>query len=276
MLAPRFLRLDAQAALYRSVLEAAGERTVTFRTLDIGGDKMLPYMKDLDEENPALGWRAIRMGLDRPVFLRLQLRALLRAAIGRDLKVMVPMVSTVGEFVAARGLLDMEIAFAERCGRELPRSVAFGAMVEVPSLLWQIDEIGGAADFLSVGSNDLMQYLFAADRGNKRVANRFDALSIGFLRALKTIADAGARHGTPLTLCGEIGGRPLEAMALIGLGYRNLSMAATSIGPVKAMALSLDVGELKRELDALLAGADHSDTLREPLKALAERLSVRL
>jgi phosphotransferase system enzyme I (PtsP) len=170
----------------------------------------------------------------------------------------------------------MEIAFAERCGRELPRSVAFGAMVEVPSLLWQIDEIGGAADFLSVGSNDLMQYLFAADRGNKRVANRFDALSIGFLRALKTIADAGARHGTPLTLCGEIGGRPLEAMALIGLGYRNLSMAATSIGPVKAMALSLDVGELKRELDALLAGADHSDTLREPLKALAERLSVRL
>jgi phosphotransferase system enzyme I (PtsP) len=276
MLAPRFLRLDAQAALYRSVLEAAGERTVTFRTLDIGGDKMLPYMKDLDEENPALGWRAIRMGLDRPVFLRLQLRALLRAAIGRDLKVMVPMVSTVGEFIAARGLLDMEIAFAERCGRELPRSVAFGAMVEVPSLLWQIDEIAGAADFLSVGSNDLMQYLFAADRGNKRVANRFDALSTGFLRALKMIAEAGARHGTPLTLCGEIGGRPLEAMALIALGYRHLSMAATAIGPVKAMALSLDVGEVKRELDALLAGADHSDTLREPLKALAERLSVRL
>ena len=208
--------------------------------------------------------------------MRLQLRALLRAAIGRDLKVMVPMVSTVGEFVAARGLLDKEIAFAERCGRELPRSVAFGAMVEVPSLLWQIDEIAGAADFLSVGSNDLMQYLFAADRGNKRVANRFDALSTGFLRALKTIAEAGARHGTPLTLCGEIGGRPLEAMALIALGYRHLSMAATAIGPVKAMALSLDVGEAKRELDALLAGADHSDTLREPLKALAERLSVRL
>jgi phosphotransferase system enzyme I (PtsP) len=216
------------------------------------------------------------MGLDRPVFLRLQLRALLRAAIGRDLKVMVPMVSTVGEFVAARDLLDKEIAFAERCGRELPRSVAFGAMVEVPSLLWQIDEIAGAADFLSVGSNDLMQYLFAADRGNKRVANRFDALSTGFLRALRTIAEAGARHGTPLTLCGEIGGRPLEAMALIALGYRHLSMAATAIGPVKAMALSLDVGEVKRELDALLAGADHSDTLREPLKALAERLSVRL
>jgi len=149
-------------------------------------------------------------------------------------------------------------------------------MVEVPSLLWQIDEIAGAADFLSVGSNDLMQYLFAADRGNKRVANRFDTLSTGFLRALKTIADAATRHDTPLTLCGEIGGRPLEAMALIALGYRHLSMAATAVGPVKAMALSLDVGKAKHELDALLASADHADTLREPLIALAERLSVRL
>ena len=258
------------------MLEAAGERTVTFRTLDIGGDKMLPYMKDLDEENPALGWRAIRIGLDRPVFLRLQLRALLRAAIGRDLKVMTPMVSTVGEFVAAREMLDMEVDFARRCGRDLPRSIAFGAMVEVPSLLWQIDEIARVADFLSVGSNDLMQYLFAADRVNKRVAGRFDALSTSFLRPLKTIADAGLRHSTPVTLCGEIGGRPLEAMALIALGYRQFSMAATAIGPVKAMVLSLDAGEAKRELDALLADSDPTQSLREPLQAMAERLAVRL
>ena len=189
---------------------------------------------------------------------------------------MVPMVSTVAEFIAARELLDMEIAFAERCGRELPRSVAFGAMVEVPSLLWQIDEIAGVADFLSVGSNDLMQYLFAADRGNKRVASRFDALSPGFLRALKTIADAAARHGTPLTLCGEIGGRPLEAMALIALGYRHLSMAATAIGPVKAMALSLDAGKAKHELDALAGERRSSRYVARSAQALAERLSVRL
>ena len=167
---------------------------VTFRTLDIGGDKMLPYMKRLDEANPALGWRAIRMGLDRPGLLRIQLRAMLRAAAGRELKVMIPMVSTVAEFLAARELFDKEIAFVKRCGREPPRDIKLGAMVEVPSLLWEIEELAEAADFLSVGSNDLMQYVFAADRVNKRVAGRFDELSPSFLRALKSIADAGALH----------------------------------------------------------------------------------
>jgi len=161
---------------------------------DIGGDKMLPYMKRLDEANPALGWRAIRMGLDRPGLLRTQLRAMLRAAAGRDLKVMIPMVSTVAEFLAARELLDREIVFDKRCGREPPCDVKLGAMVEVPSLLWELDELAEVADFLSVGSNDLMQYVFAADRVNKRVAGRFDNLSPGFLRALKSIADAGARR----------------------------------------------------------------------------------
>ena len=206
MLASRFPRLSAQEALYRSVLDAAGERPVTFRTLDIGGDKVLPYMKGLEEENPALGWRAIRIGLDRPALLRTQLRAMLRAAAGRELRVMIPMVSTVGEFVAARDLLQKEIAFADRRGRERPREIKFGVMVEVPALLWQIDEIAAEADFLSVGSNDLMQYLYAADRDNKRVASRFDPLSPGFLRALKTIAEAGARRRKTVTLCGEMGG----------------------------------------------------------------------
>jgi phosphotransferase system enzyme I (PtsP) len=154
--------------------------------------------------------------------------------------------------------------------------VKLGAMVEVPSLLWELDEIAAAADFLSVGSNDLMQYVFAADRANKRVAGRFDELSPGFLRALKSIADAGARHGVPVTLCGEMGGRPLEAMALIGLGFRNFSMAATSIGPVKAAVLSLDAGAAAREIEAMLAASDHRGSLRAPLQALAERLAVRL
>ncbi len=276
MLASRFPRLGAQEAIYRSVLEAAGERPVTFRTLDIGGDKMLPYMKRLEEENPALGWRAIRIGLDRPALLRTQLRAMLRAAAGRELRIMIPMVSTVGEFASARDLLQQEIAFADRCGRKRPREVKFGVMVEVPSLIWQIDEIAAQADFLSVGSNDLMQYLYAADRVNKRVAGRFDPLSPGFLRALKTIAEAGTRHRKPVALCGEIGGRPLEAMALIALGYRHLSMAATAIGPVKAMVLSLNADAATQGLNAMLATPDHRDSLREPLQDLAGRLAVRL
>jgi phosphotransferase system enzyme I (PtsP) len=276
MLASRFPRLGEQEAIYRSVLEAAGDRPVTFRTLDIGGDKMLPYMKRLEEENPALGWRAIRIGLDRPALLRTQLRAMLRAAAGRELRVMIPMISTVGEFASARDLLQQEIDFADRCGRERPREVKFGAMVEVPALLWQIDEIAAQADFLSVGSNDLMQYLYAADRDNKRVSGRFDPLSPGFLRALKTIADAGARRRKPVALCGEIGGRPLEAMALIGLGYRHFSMAATAIGPVKAMVLSLHADATTQELNAMLSTPDHRESLRAPLQDLAGRLAVRL
>src|SRR5271166_5998494 len=276
MLASRFPRPGAQEKLYRTILEAAGDKPVTFRTLDIGGDKLLPYMKGFGEENPALGWRALRIGLDRPALLRMQLRAFIRAAAGRDLRVMTPMVSTVDEFKTARALFDRELAFSASHGHEPPRSVRLGVMVEVPSLLWQIDEIARHADFLSVGSNDLMQYLYAVDRDNRRVANRFDPLSVGFLRALRAIAQAGARAGTPVTLCGEIGGRPLEAMALMAIGYRDLSMSATSIGPVKAMTLTLRIYEIAREVEAMLEEGRDEASLREPLRAVAERFKVRI
>ncbi len=276
MLALRFPRLEHQEQLYGAVLDAAGERSVTFRTLDIGGDKVLPYMKGLEEENPALGWRAIRIALDRPALLRVQLRAMLHAAAGRKLRVMLPMVSTVAEFVAGRDLLNREVEFARRVGRTLPSSIELGVMVEVPSLLWQLDELARCVDFMSVGSNDLMQYLYAADRDNKRVSSRFDPLSAGFLRALKSIADAGERNGTPVALCGEIGGRTLEAMTLIALGFRHLSMSATAIGPVKAMLISLNVGPLEGEVKKMIASGGDEASLREPLRALAERLGVRL
>ena len=276
MLAARFPRPGAQQQLYRAILDAAGERPVTFRTLDIGGDKLLPYMRGVEEPNPALGWRALRIGLDRPALLRLQFRAFIRASAGRDLKVMAPMVSTVDEFRAARAMFDRELAWNGSRGYEPPRAVSLGVMVEVPSLLWQLDEIAAAADFLSVGSNDLMQYLYAVDRANRRVANRFDSLSVGFLRALRLIAEAGARHGTPVTLCGEMGGQPLEAMALMAIGYRELSMSATSIGPVKAMTLTLNIGEAAPEVEAMLAKGREEASLREPLQRLAERLQVRL
>jgi phosphotransferase system enzyme I (PtsP) len=276
MLAARFPRPGAQQQLYRAILDAAGGRPVTFRTLDIGGDKLLPYMKGVDEQNPALGWRALRIGLDRPALLRMQFRALIRAAAGRDLKIMAPMVSTVDEYRVARSMFDHELNWSRSRGHELPRTASLGVMVEVPSLLWQLDEIASAADFLSVGSNDLMQYLYAVDRDNRRVANRFDPLSVGFLRALRSIAQAGERHGTPVTLCGEMGGQTLEAMALMAIGYRELSMSATSIGPIKAMTLSLDIGKVEREVEAMLVKGREDASLRKPLEQLAERLQVRL
>ncbi len=269
MVAARFPRPAQQYALYRSVLDIVRDRPVTFRTLDIGGDKVLPYMKRLEEENPALGWRALRIGLDRPGLLRTQIRAMLRAGAGRAIRIMFPMVAQVAEFEAAKKLVQREIAYLSKHDHPLPTEVQLGVMVEVPSLLWQLDEIAARADFLSVGSNDLMQYLFAADRDNKRVSRRFDPLSAPMLRALKAIADAGVRSGKPVTLCGEIGGNPLAALALIALGYRGLSMAPSSLGPVKAMVLALDAGEATRFMDELLAKGGARASLRGDLEKFA-------
>ena len=276
MMSARFPRQEAQERLYRAVLDAAGEKAVTFRTLDIGGDKRLPYLKGVDEENPALGWRAIRIGLDKPGLLRMQLRAMLRAAGGRQLRLMLPMIATVDEYVRGRALVETELAFLDRMGRARPASIAIGAMLEAPSLLWQLDELSRRVDFLSVGSNDLMQYLYAADRDNKRVAGRFDTLSPAFLRALRRIAEIGEKGLAPVALCGEIGGRPLEAMTLIALGFRDLSMSATSIGPIKAMILSLPLEPVRAEVLALLEQNGDSGSLREALREIAERHDVRL
>jgi len=274
MVAATLPRTGEQLRLYRTVLDAADGKPVTFRTLDIGGDKVLPYMRTLEEENPALGWRAIRVGLDRPALLRIQLRALLHAAAGRDLRLMFPMISAVEEFESARSLVERELTHLRRHGHKLPEQVQIGAMVEVPALLFALDEILKRADFLSVGSNDLVQFLFAADRGNARVASRFDALSPPVLRALKSIADAGRAHDKPITLCGELASRPLEAMALIALGFRTLSVSAAAIGPVKAMILGLDVGKAEKMLAPVLVERDGDRTVRERLEAFAAEHGV--
>src|ERR1700744_3649953 len=233
MVAPNFPRTTEQYALYRSVLDAAGDKPVVFRTLDIGGDKVLPYMRNVEEENPALGWRAIRLGLDRPGLLRTQIRALLRAAGNRALKIMFPMVSTVQEFDQAKDLVDRELTHLRRHGHKLPDQVEVGSMVEVPSLLYQLDELLERVDFLSVGSNDLVQFLYAIDRGNPRVAGRFDALSAPVLRALKEIVDKARAHKKPVTVCGELASVPVGALALAALGYRSLSLTPSAVGPVK-------------------------------------------
>ncbi|GJE26693.1 phosphoenolpyruvate--protein phosphotransferase [Methylobacterium organophilum] len=274
MVAERMPSAAEQQTLYEQVFAATGDLPVTIRTLDIGGDKILPYMPALEEENPALGWRAIRIGLDRPALLRVQLRALLKAAAGRPLKIMFPMVATVEEFTRAREIVEREKAHLRRHGYVLPSDCQLGAMIEVPSLLFQIDEIAREADFLSVGSNDLMQFLFAVDRENRRVADRFDPLCGAAMRAFRLIAERAAAVGCPVTVCGEIGGRPLEAMALIGLGFRNLSMSPAAIGPVKAMVLSIEAKAVADVIDEELKKATDGASLRPALTAFAKANGV--
>ncbi len=274
MVADQMPRLTVQTELYAKVLEAAGGLPVIFRTLDLGGDKVLPYLKAEREENPALGWRAVRMGLDRPALLRMQLRALISAASGRELHIMFPLIATVDEFRAARKLVDEELIWAHRRGRPAPSPLRVGAMIEAPSLLWHLDALLPLTDFVSVGTNDLMQYLFAADRGNNRVSERYDALSPPALRALKTIADQGRAAGTPVSVCGELAGRPLEAFALIGLGFDRLSMPPTGIGPVKRMVLSVDLEAAKKGVAGLLQSG--SSTVRNEIETLARKLNVAL
>ncbi len=276
MVASSFPRQSEQLALYKRVLDAVGERPVTFRTLDIGSDKVLPYMAKVEEENPALGWRAIRIGLDRPGLLRMQLRAMLRAAEGREMRIMFPMVAKVSEFTQARALCLRELDYLRRHNYPTPSALKLGVMVEVPSLLWQLDEICAVADFLSVGSNDLTQYLFAADRDNKRVSARFDNLCAPNLRALKSIVDAAARHGTPVTLCGEMGGRPVEAIALAAIGYRGLSMTPSALGPVKAALLAIDLKAVSCFLIPMIEKLDDSISIRGELQAFAEANGVPL
>ena len=270
MVAAQFPRTSEQLSLYRSVLDAAGGKPVVFRTLDIGGDKVLPYMRSLEEENPALGWRAIRLGLDRPGLLRSQVRAMLRAGSGRELRIMFPLVASVQEFDEAKSLVERELTHLRRHGHRLPERVETGSMVEVPALLYQLDELLERVDFLSVGSNDLIQFLYAADRSNARVANRFDQLSIPVLRALKLIADKAHAHGKPVTVCGEIASKPLGALALIGIGYRSLSLLPSAVGPVKAMLLELDAAKVERLIVPLIKRTHGGASVRAKLTAFAE------
>ncbi|GAK45388.1 phosphoenolpyruvate-protein phosphotransferase PtsP [Tepidicaulis marinus] len=263
-----------QQELYQAVLDAAGDKPVVFRTLDIGGDKVLPYMKVANEENPALGWRAIRIALDRPALLRHQLRALLAAAAGRELRLMFPMVTEVSEFVRARALVDKELRRLEKFDKPRPTGLQVGTMLEVPSLAWQFDTLLPLVDFVSVGSNDLLQFFFASDRGNARVAQRYDLLSPSALNFLRHVVLACQKHGVPLTLCGEVAGKPLEAMALIGIGFRRISMSPAAVGPVKMMVRSLDTGKLAAFMEALYARPDAS--VRGDLLRFAEENDIQL
>ncbi len=274
MVRDTFPDVEEQTEFYRSVYEQAAGRPVVFRTLDIGGDKVLPYLPHAVEDNPAMGWRAIRIGLDRPAMLRQQLRALIRAAESRTLLVKFPMIAEIAELKRARALLAMELNRAASTGRRPPESVKIGVMLEVPALLWQLPALCEHIDFLSIGTNDLTQFLFACDRGNPRLADRYDPLSAPMLTLFRDVIARTAAAGVPLSMCGEMAGNPIEAMALIALGFRTLSMTGTAIGPVKTMIRSLDAAAVAAYLDEIGNRPDHS--LRPKLEAYARDHAIAL
>jgi phosphotransferase system enzyme I (PtsP) len=254
-----------QATFYSRVLDAAADKPVVFRTLDLGGDKLMPGAEAAEEANPAMGWRSLRVGLDRPAVLRRQLRALLLGAAGRPLSVMFPMVATVAEFRAARALLEAEA----RRMRPAPERLCVGTMLEVPALVWQLRPLLEEADFISIGSNDLLQFLFAADRGSPALAGRYDLISPPVFDLLDQVlaAAAAARggQGVPVSLCGEAAGRPLEAMVLAGLGLTTLSMPASGLPAVKALLLDVDLPAFREVLATLRRNANAAASLREPI-----------
>ena len=267
---------DRQQRLYTKVLEFAGDRPVIFRTVDIGGDKALPYLTHVHDEaeNPAMGWRALRLSLERSTLMKAQARALIEASAGKVLRVMFPMVSEPWEYEEARTLFEQQVDWARKAHRKLPTRIEFGAMLEVPSLAEMLDQLLPRVDFLSIGTNDLTQFLFAADRSDPRLAQRYDWLSPAILRFLKRVLDAARAANVPVRVCGEMAGRPLEAMALVGLGADNFSITPAAVGPVKAMVRSLDAAAVRARLDH--CSPSRRSDIRKALSDWARRQSVTI
>jgi len=255
LVSAQFPKRERQQRVYRDILDAAGDKPVVFRTVDVGGDKALPYLNDADaedEENPAMGWRAIRLALERNALMKAQAEALIAASAGRTLNVMFPMISEPWEYEEARALFETQRAAVQRKGKAGPIAIRYGAMLEVPALAEQLDLLLPNVDFLSIGTNDLTQFLFAADRANPKLAERYDWLSPAILRFLARVVAAANEAGVPIAVCGEMGGRPLEALALLGLGVERLSITPAAVGPVKAMVRSLDLAKLRQAMPAWL------------------------
>jgi phosphotransferase system enzyme I (PtsP) len=274
MIASKLPRLSEQVELYREALRLAGDRPIVFRLLDIGGDKVVPYMRSAVEENPAMGWRSLRLALDRPGLLRTQVRALLMAADGRPMKILVPMVTDSFEFRQTRIVVDKEMDRLRRAGEKLPEKLELGAMVEVPSLLFELDQLLPEADFVSIGSNDLVQFLTASDRANPRVSRNYDPIALPRLRAFRHIVDAARRYNVPLTMCGELAGKPIEALALMAIGMTKLSMGPPSIGPIKEMVLSLELEPIRQSVAAALLEGSEGVSIRGLLQEWADKQNL--
>jgi phosphotransferase system, enzyme I, PtsP len=268
---------DRQTRLYRDVIEAAGDKPVIFRTVDIGGDKSLPYLRSeisREDENPAMGWRALRLALEREGLLKVQARALLEAAAGRSLNVMFPMVSEPWEFDAAKAVFDGQVDYLRRTRKTLPQAIRYGVMLEVPSLAEMLDVLIPRVAFISVGTNDLTQFLFAADRANPKLAERYDWLSPSILRFLRRVVAATVGQPVQLGVCGEMGGRRLEALALLGLGFRRLSITPAAVGPIKELVRKVDTREIGQAVAGWLASPPPD--LRATMQKWAEERGIEV
>lgn len=270
----RYPLVSEQAEFYGKIMDQAGDKPVTFRTLDIGGDKPLPYFTSPEEENPAMGWRAMRIIVDRPAVLRTQIRALIMAANGRPLRVMLPFVSEVWEVDQAQKLIDMEFRRAFERDIPLPERFDLGVMIEVPSLLWQLESLFRRVSFVAVGTNDLMQYLFASDSRSDMVQDRYDPLSPPMVRALRHISSKARDAGIEVSVCGEMASKPLEAMVLVALGFRSLSMPVHAIGRIKDTINSMKAAQLSSYLNLLAESGSHS--LREKLENYAKDHKIKI
>ena len=259
--------VDEQIAFYKKLIDKAENKSVVFRSLDVGSDKLLPYWNDMNEDNPAIGWRSIRITLDRRAILRNQMKAFIRASAGKELKVMFPMIASLEEFLDAKETLLLEYDKEKRKGYKVPKSVKVGLMIEVPSVIFQLDDILKHADFISVGTNDLAQFIFACDRGNPRITDRYDVLSAPFLKVLREIVKKADKAGVLCSVCGEMASNPIEAMVLIGLGYRSLSVAGSAYSNIKNMIRSLKVQDISDYVQVLLKSPKR--TLRPQLLSYA-------
>ena len=259
--------VERQTNYYKELMDRAGDKKVIFRSLDVGSDKLLPYWTSIGEENPAIGWRSIRITLDRRAILRKQLRAFIRATADKELNVMFPMISDLSEFEDAKETLMIELEKEKRKNNPVPKKVNVGLMVEVPSVVFHLDQILPIADFISIGTNDLAQFMFASDRGNPKLSDRYDVLSAPFLRIMEDIITKANKAGVYCSVCGEMASNPIEALALLGLGYRNLSSSGASFGRIKSMVRSANVEEVSEYVKSLLKS--YQRTLRPQLMAYA-------
>ncbi|HVY50749.1 MAG TPA: phosphoenolpyruvate--protein phosphotransferase [Devosia sp.] len=271
MIASRLPKVQEQVGLYREAIRLSEGKPIVFRLLDVGGDKVIPYLRSDPEENPAMGFRSLRLALDRPGLLRTQIRALLIAADGGPMKILVPMVTETWEFVEAKRVIRLELERLIRAGRTPPSRLEIGAMIEVPSLLFELDHVLPEADFVSIGSNDLIMFLNAADRTNARVNKAYDPIGLPRLRALRHIVDMARRYGVPITMCGELAGRTVEALALMAIGMTRLSMSPPAVGPIKEMVLGMELKPIQAAVAALLAEGQAAVSVRELLLDLAAK-----
>ncbi|MBE6448815.1 MAG: phosphoenolpyruvate--protein phosphotransferase [Alphaproteobacteria bacterium] len=266
--------VEKQTSYYQELMDRVGRKKVIFRSLDVGSDKLLPYWSYGGEDNPAIGWRSIRITLDRRAILRKQMRAFLRAAAGKELNVMFPMISNLAEFQDAKETLMIELEKEKRKGQNVPKQVNVGLMIEVPSIVFQLDAVLQEADFISIGTNDLAQFIFACDRGNPKLSNRYDVLSAPFLKMMHDIVQKANQAGVPCSVCGEMAANPIEALALIGIGYRNLSMSGASIGRVKSMVRSVKLEDIEDYMKTLLKS--NRRTLRPQLISYANDHGIEI